>query len=584
MAILSCEITGAAPALEGCACCAPALKDMALASFATFAPRRARPRAAAAQPADFILANARILTAGPGFPTVEAMAVQDGRILATGTLEAVRASAKPGTAIFDANGRAVLPGFVEPHLHLMPVAMFSRLPDVGALNCPDGRAVLARIKALAAERAKGEWIVAFKVDPSLQADAHLITRAGLDSVAPDHPVLIFNASLHIAYANSAALAQAGIAETVADPPGAAFGRDQAGRLNGVLQGQAAMGKVSSRTLGVLNIGPLDQAMAKLCAHANSKGLTMLCDQGVGGFGGEGEAAGLLALSGDPKLTARLRLSLFDTRAAAWDRLGLKPGQGDAMARLTGWKIVSDGSNQGRTGLQRQPYLGGGTGLAYVEPQYLKDTVTRRALEGWQVVVHANGDLAIDRALDAFEAAYQAGAPRSARFRIEHCSILHNEQIARMKQLDVSPSFLIGHVHYWAKAFRDDIFGPEKANLLGRAATCAAAGLRVSLHSDDPVSAMGPLRLIDNAVNRNVWREDGAVLNPAERLSVEQAILAVTRDAAWQCGSDHEAGTLEPGKFADFTVLEKDPRQTAAADIGKIAVLETWLGGNRVFSA
>ena len=177
-----------------------------------------------------------------------------------------------------------------------------------------------------------------------------------------------------------------------------------------------------------------------------------------------------------------------------------------------------------------------------------------------------------------------GAPRDRRYRIEHCSILHDEQIDRIAALGLSPSFLIGHVHYWGKAFRDEIFGPEKSRLLGRAASCGRKGIRWTLHSDEPVSEMGPFRLIDNAVNRSLWKEPGSVLNADERVSVEDAIVALTRDAAWQCHSEHEIGTLEPGKFADFVVLDRDPRQVPTGDIRDIRVLETWVGGRKVFSA
>ena len=264
------------------------------------------------------------------------------------------------------------------------------------------------------------------------------------------------------------------------------------------------------------------------------------------------------------MTARLRYSLIQAGERGWDTMGVKPGDGDEMARAVGWKIVSDGSNQGRTGLQRDPYLGGGQGMAYVEPDVLRDITVKRSLEGWQMVIHANGDLAIDRALDAIEAALEAGAPKDSRFRIEHCSV--------------------DHVTTEMSCYRDEIFGPAKADLLGRAASCGAAGLRWTMHSDEPVTEMGPLRMIDNAVNRSLWKEPGGVLNPAERVTVEQAIIALTRDAAWQCRSEHEIGSLEVGKLADFVILDRDPLETPSAELGGIRVLETWVGGRRVYAA
>jgi predicted amidohydrolase YtcJ len=200
-----------------------------------------------------------------------------------------------------------------------------------------------------------------------------------------------------------------------------------------------------------------------------------------------------------------------------------------------------------------------------------------------VVVHANGDQAIDNVLAAFEAAGAAGLdPASARCRIEHCSILHDEQIRRIQDLGLSPSFLIGHVYWWGQAFRDEIFGPEKAAKLDRAAACEAAGIRWTIHSDEPVTEMNPLRCIENAVTRSLWRDPDHPLAPDEAVPVEVAIRAMTRDAAWQCHSDHEVGSLEPGKLADFVILDADPRKVEADQIGRIRVLETWVDGVRVF--
>ncbi|MDH3642126.1 MAG: amidohydrolase family protein, partial [Gammaproteobacteria bacterium] len=238
----------------------------------------------------------------------------------------------------------------------------------------------------------------------------------------------------------------------------------------------------------------------------------------------------------------------------------------------------------RSGLQREPYLNSDdNGVAYIEPDDLNTALAERLRQGWQVVVHSNGDLAIDRTLDAFEAARAQGLdPAAARCRIEHCSILHDEQIERIADLALSPSFLIGHVHWWGKAFRDEIFGPDKARLLDRTAACSDKGIRWTLHSDEPVTEMGPLRCVENAVTRSLWRTDNEALAPEESVSVDAALRAMTSVAAWQCHSDHEVGTLEVGKFADLVVLEQDPRAVDPHDIGAIKVLETWVGGACVF--
>ena len=576
----------------GCPCCAPVLQKLGQMSLPYMAAA-ANPKAwrrlgppAAPQTGTFVLTNAKILTVDDQFSSAEAMAVRDGRIVAVGSKSDVLAKAGPDAELRDGGGKIVLPGFIEPHMHFFPIAILGRFPDVGARNCADADAVIAKLAELAPAVPPGSWLLARQFDPALQPGADRITRQALDQAAADIPVFLFNASLHIAYCNSRALGIANITSETPDPPGSAFGRDSDGQPNGVLMGQGAIFAVLAHCLGAMALDDVPEACVRVSMKASAVGVTTICDQASGGFQGRREMDAFHAFAASGHMTARLRYSLAQTGADSWDHHGLTPGEGDAMARATGWKIVSDGSNQGRTGLQRQPYLGGtyGSGIAYVEPDALIDIVTKRALQGWQVVVHANGDLAIDRALDAFEAAYAAGAPRDIRFRIEHCSVLHNEQIARIAALGVSPSFLIGHVHYWGKAFRDEIFGPEKADLLCRAASCGKAGIRWTIHSDDTVTEMGPMRLIDNAVNRSLWAEPGGVLNPAERVSVQQAIIALTRDAAWQCHSDHEIGTLEVGKLADFVVLDQDPVEINPQELGQVRVLETWVGGRQVWAA
>ena len=151
----------------------------------------------------------------------------------------------------------------------------------------------------------------------------------------------------------------------------------------------------------------------------------------------------------------------------------------------------------------------------------------------------------------------------------------------MQFFGISPSFLIGHVYYWGKAFIDDIFGAEKSAKLDRTASCEAAGIRWTLHSDDPVTEMGPLRCIENAVTRSMWKSE-ELLSAEECISVDAALRAATLDAAWQCHSDHEIGSLESGKYADLVVLGSDPREVEPGKIHEIEVLETWVHGERVY--
>ena len=179
-------------------------------------------------------------------------------------------------------------------------------------------------------------------------------------------------------------------------------------------------------------------------------------------------------------------------------------------RVTSWKLVSDGSNQGRSGFQEQPYLGTEEcGHANYATDYLVDTIRTQAAAGWQVMVHANGDAAIEQVVTAYERALDGLGPADLRHRIEHCSIPTDDHLARMARVGVSPSFLMNHVYFWGAAFRDTILGPVRAGRLHRVASAYAAGLRPSLHSDYDVTDIDPLLSARTAVRRTL-EADGTV--------------------------------------------------------------------------
>ncbi|WP_366942782.1 amidohydrolase family protein [uncultured Paracoccus sp.] len=225
------------------------------------------------------------------------------------------------------------------------------------------------------------------------------------------------------------------------------------------------------------------------------------------------------------------------------------------------------------------------GSPYMTPAEMTATALDRASKGWQLALHANGDAGIDMVLDACAAVRDAGIDmRAVRARIEHCSMLHDDQIARMKDLGVSASFLIGHVHFWGVWMRDRVFSPERVQHLARLHSVEEAGVGYTLHSDFMVTEPEPLNMIQMAVTRSTWKEPGFVLNPAERVSVVSAIRALTSEAAWQLHSEHEIGSLEAGKFADLVILDQDPREVQPEAIGGIRVSETWMDGRKVHAA
>jgi len=537
-----------------------------------------------------VFRNGIVLPVDETFSQHSALAIRGSQILAVGSEKAVMAAAVDSPRLIDLEGRTLLPGFIEPHMHFALLAGFGHIEDIGPFQQPtfaDALDALRRIHSEAAARGPDAWVMGRQFDPILLTPPRDLTIDELDPISPENPAFILNASGHVAYVNSRALELAGITRDTPDPPGGSFGRFEDGRLNGVLYGQSASGLVlaKNREITARMATEFVGAGREVGEQAARLGITTLCDQATGGLAGPAELESYRAMYEGGRMKARIRAYAYGVQPG-WDEAGVLPGQGDALMRVAGWKMIADGSNQGFTGRQREPYYTRDTlGLFYIEPDDLREQVIERAGRGWQLSIHGNGDAAIDSILDALDAAAQSGIDvPGLRCRIEHCSILHDEQIARMQALGVVPSFLINHVHYWGKVMRDEVFGPDKVQLLDRCAAVEKAGLNWVIHTDAPVSPLGTLHKIRVAVARDLWAEPGTVLAPQERVSVEAAIRAVTRNAAWACHSEHEIGSLEEGKLADLVILDQDPRAVEATAISDIGVAETWMNGERVFQA
>ena len=538
----------------------------------------------AADPAVTVFVNGTVLPVDVAFSQHDALAISGNKILAIGSREEVLAAAGRGARKVDLAGRTVLPGFIEPHMHFGLMAGLGHLSDIGPFQYPTFGGAINALQKIAASAAPDEWAMARQFDPILLTPPRDLTTRDLDPVVPDRPAFILNASGHIAYVNSKTLELAGITQTSEDPPGGEYGRYDDGSPNGVLYGSAAHLPVLllNKQISERMQSGFVAAGREVGDEAAALGITTLCDQATGGLAGPAELQSYRSMYDGGRMKTRIRAYAYSENPG-WAEADIEVGYGDALMRLVGWKVVTDGSNQGFTGRQRQPYYTRDTlGLYYVEPDDLRSMAIDRGGRGWPLSLHGNGDAAIDSILDAVEAARDAGVDVQAlRCRIEHCSILHDNQIRRIAELGMVPSFLINHVHYWGHVMRDQVFGPEKVQLLDRCGSVEKAGLNWVMHSDAPVSPLGPLHMIRVAAVRDLWKEPGTILAPDERVTVEAAIRSVTRNAAWACHSEHEIGSLEPGKLADLVILEDDPRSVAQTTISDIGISETWMNGQRV---
>jgi len=534
-----------------------------------------------------VFVNGKVLPVDAAFSEHEALAISGNKILAVGKRDDVLAAAGRGARTVDLAGRVVLPGFIEPHMHFALMAGLGHLEDIGPFQQPTFDGALNALREINASAGPDEWAMARQFDPILLEPPRDLTTRDLDAVVPDRPAFILNASGHIAYVNSKGLELAGITTNSDDPQGGEYGRYDDGSPNGVLYGSAAHLPVllMNKHIAERMQSGFVAAGREVGDEAATLGITTLCDQATGGLAGPAELQSYRSMYDGGLMKSRIRAYAYSEQPG-WDAAGVEAGQGDALMRLVGWKVVTDGSNQGFTGRQRQPYHTRDTvGLYYVEPDDLRAMAIDRGKRGWPLSLHGNGDAAIDSILDAVEAARDDGVDVHAlRCRIEHCSILHDEQIERMAALGMVPSFLINHVHYWGHVMRDQVFGPDKVQLLDRCAAVEDAGLNWVMHTDAPVSPLDSLHKIRVAVARDLWAEPDTILAPDERVCVEAAIRSVTHNAAWACHSEQEIGSLEPGKLADLVVLEDDPRKVEPTAISDIGISETWMDGRQVFQA
>jgi predicted amidohydrolase YtcJ len=526
--------------------------------------------------ADVIFHGGTIITMNPRSPRAEALAIAGERILAVGSRKNIDALRGSKTRVIDLGGRTLMPGMIDPHMHSSLVQLDSWV-DVGVITTNSYDAVKAKLKQKASEVGPGKWVQAQLFDWVITPGAHIPTLAELDALLPDNPLFMLESNGHVAYANTKAFQAAGVSRDTPDPATARYIRDAQGNLTGRLEEMptfqpflAAAPRPSKDELAT--------RVRKLFDHAASLGCTAMQDMSIGELTHSTADIEILNSVMKENPPIRYRGALISTLMDDWEKIGVKPNQGDDRFRLNMIKAWSDGAGQAFTAFQRENYLGKDhRGSANYTVEQLTDAIRRAHKSGWQVAVHANGDAGIDDTLEAYAAVLSKMPRADHRDRIEHCSVLHPEQITKMGELGLSPSFLIGHIRWWGRAFIDKILGPERVKFYDPCASVLAAGLRISIHSDYNVTPLGPLRCVQDAVTR-VMKDGGGVFVPEERIPVEAALRAVTLDAAWQCRMDDICGSLEPGKYADLALLEQDPTKVDPMSLQKIKVSEIWLAG------
>jgi predicted amidohydrolase YtcJ len=578
-------------------------------------PRRSSPGGQRRQP-DLVLRGGQVYTVDAARSWAQAVAVRDGTIVAAGTDADITALAGPRTDVIDLDGRMLLPGFTDAHVHASAGGLERLRCD---LSDAHGLAdYLAIVRGYAERHPEVEWITgggwAMDVFPGGVASRH-----DLDAVVPDRPVFLSNRDHHAAWVNSRALELAGVGASTPDPTDGRIERDRDGAPAGTLQ-EGAMGLVE-RVVPRPGLAEQVAGITEGQRYLHSLGITSWQEAIVGDYAVipdcfdaylEADRAGLLTGSVVGALwwqrgagTGQLdglaeRRSLSEGRSLTEGR-SLSEGRGRAEPggrfRATSVKIMQDGVCENFTASMLTPYLdphghgGGGAGTSFFDAAELMAAVTAIDARGFQVHFHAIGDRAVREALDAVEAARRANGPGHGRHHISHIQVVHPDDLPRFRGLSV----LANCQPLWAcnEPQMTDLtlpyLGPVRAGWQYPFGSLLRSGAQLCFGSDWPVSSPNPLWELHTAVNRTVppgypyaAPGEGDVFLPDERIGLADALAAFTIGSAYVNHAESVAGSIEPGKQADLVVLDRDLFAQPPSEIALAQVDLTFAGGKLVY--
>lgn len=507
--------------------------------------------------ADLAVRNANIITMNPYQPRAEALVIRDGQIVALGAWDDVTPHVK-GVRVLDLARRAVLPGFIDTHVHFLWTALSLAALDVSSAH--DHPALQVIIKQAVAERHPGEMIlgVGFTEYP-LDALGFSPIIDALDAVAPDNPVYLMGVTGHASAVNSCALELLDLPERV---PGVK--RDATGRPNGLLADEANSLAVQGFSENFGAKAEADQMLAPAVEKALSVGLTTIHALEGGTPGDDETVAEFLAAM--PSLPLRFVLYYQTMDVDKVLKLGLP--------RIGGC-ILLDGDIGPRTAALTEPYADDPE--CYGTLYHTQDQVNAFVLEahkaGLQIALHGVGDAAVEQALNAYEAAQRARPRDDHRHRIEHCEVIREDQIQRAQWLGVALAIQPPVNHYWPHTDFIPSLGEKRAWKASPVRTLVRPGLLVAGGSDSTVTPLGPLIGVHAAVNHS---------NPSEQVTVYEALQLYTINAAGIAFQEQDRGSLEVGKLGDLVVLAEDPHAVDPREIKDIPVEMTVVGGDIVY--
>lgn len=505
--------------------------------------------------ADTVLTGGKIFL-GPGLGFAEAVAIWQGRVLATGRASEIADLTGPETKKIDLAGRLAVPGLNDAHQHMMAVGLGTLEVNLKGEDITSIGDILAAMKARVDTVAPGEWIMGRGYDHFNLAEKRHPLREELDMVAPDNPVYIKRTCGHMGVANSKAMEMAQIREGIANPAGGNV-EAQNGKLTGLLQETAQ--QLVYRAFPKAGMDDFVNGIEAGAKLNLSYGFTSCTDPGVGLREGYRDWQAYLFARRQGRLPQRMYLMPLAGTTGWPDRIldmDFMTGDGDEWMRTGPMKLFADGSAGGKTAAMSSPYADDSEnfGIFIYGDEEIHGYIADYHARGFQIATHAIGDAAIEQVLSGYEKAIGNQIRSDRRHRIEHCGFLTKDQIARMARAGVLPAPQSIFLYEFGDLYIDAL-GPERPAASYPMRSWIDAGLHPSASSDGPVSQTNPFRNIYNMVTRKTSR--GTLIGPQEAITLEEAIGAYTVNSAYGSFEENIKGTLEVGKLGDVAVFDTD---------------------------
>ena len=541
------------------------------------------------QVAGTIYLGENIIAMDPEANEAQGVAVSNGKIIAVGTRSEVLRHKGSDSTVLELGAQALLPGFIDAHGHFTAQAMVRSAvnlssPPVGPVETIEDLKGALRSRIETMNIPKGQWVMGFGYDESLLAEKRHPTRSDLDEVSQDRPIYLLHVSGHLGSANSLVLEKAGIDMDTPDPEGGVIRRMANGKTpNGVLEERAQYA-----VLAILPTPTPQQALARLKSVQElyaSHGITTVQD----GAASQASIDLLRAASSQGLLSLDIVSYLHLQKPEQALPPASEFGQYSGRFKLGGVKLVLDGSPQGKTAYLSEPYHVVPHGKAEDYRGYPNyptgeaNAMVRKVLShNAPLIAHANGDAEGDLLIDAVGAAHASGIEGAGRTVMIHAQTVRDDQLDRMKSLNMIPSFFTSHVYFWGDYHRDSVLGPVRAARISPARSALDRGIIFTTHNDSPVVPPDMIRLLWSASHRET--RSGLILGAKQRISIHDALKSMTINAAYQNFEEKQKGSITVGKQADFVILSEDPLKVEPADLLRLKVMQTVSRGEVVFSA